>query len=204
MSTRRHHATNMQTVKIKPMRYSILLPILFVGMMMSCSKDNNNDHNKTSYIEYSLNGATCNGLFEIRDDGDPNTLEATGVIVPASQDLPEVIIFTFSDTSGQRYVSFTIPAKETGNNPILLTYDSDFGMGIVHQQEQWLLSSGVENTVLGVSIDIKKIERENLSFGFTLLKKLELHFEGIMTYRNDMNEVEMHTVNGDLYYYNAF
>lgn len=99
-----------------------------------------------------------------------------------------------------REVVFTIPTTNAGGNPILLTYDSDFGMGISHRNEDWVLVSGVENSVSGVSIDIQQFEPAYSLIGYGTVKKLQIYFAGIMTFVNEMNQHEQHTVEGKLYY----
>jgi hypothetical protein len=164
---------------------------------ISCNKD---AAEKNTFIAYNLNGATCNGAFRIDDDGDVNTLDAVALLVPATNNQPEVIILTFTDYADERGVTFHLPAQETGNNPILLTFDSDFGMTITHSKDDWLLFSGVENTVSGVSIDIQKFKRGTSILGLGSVKELQVYFTGIMHYKNEMLEIEQHTVEGNFYY----
>ena len=168
-------------------------------VLSSCRKDN---ISTPTFVSYSLNGASCNGLFRIDDDGDPLTMEGTALILPETNDVPEIIILTLYDYVAEREVAFQIPAKE---GTFLLTYDSDhFGMGIIDSGNDWLLVSGVENTVLGVSVDVQKFKRGTNLLIFNGVEELKLHFVGIMTYENEMNEVEQHTVEGDLFFNGTF
>lgn len=179
------------------MRYSILLILCCSFLFMGCPED---ESLRNSFVEYSLNGATCNGLFRIENDMNTGTLDFSALLIPASGGTPQAAIISFADYSTGRQVVFTIPTSSGGGNPILLTHDSDWGMGILHPSEGWELTSGVENTISGVSIDIKKFKSSATVIGLGTIDEMEVHFSGIMTYKNNMNEVEQHTVEGDFYY----
>jgi hypothetical protein len=177
------------------MRSLLVFALTTSCILSSCTKDK---ITKESYIYYSLNGATCNGEFTIKDDHDPLTLNFSAVIAPASGDAPETVIMTFTDYTANRVVSMYLPAKKEG--PFLMTTDSDFGLGIEDGENNWLLTSGFENSAEGVSMDITKFKRGTGFLGFGSVNEMEGNFEGIMTYKNEMNEVEMHTIKGDFFF----
>ncbi len=179
------------------MRIWVLLFVCITCVMGVCNDDSKT---RNTYIYYSLNGATCNGEFTIEGIQDNGLLEATALLVPASDDTPEVVILTFYDYALNREVAFTLPVGNGVSNPFQLEYGSDFGMGIIHTDDEWLLTSGVENTIYGVSIDVKKFKKGSGFFGFGSVEEFDVAFEGIMTFENEMNEVEQHTVKGDFYY----
>ncbi len=182
------------------MRYAILFTITILGLTLSCKKEG---VNKKTYVYYSLNGASCNGEFKIEDDNDPETLVGVSLIAPETADNPAVVFITISDPINSRQVAFQLPAKKGG--PFVMLADSEhFGMGIIDPVNEWILTSGVENTVSGVSVDITRYEEETGLFGFGALKYMEGNFEGIMTYKNEMNEIEQHTVKGDFFFNGTF
>jgi hypothetical protein len=119
------------------MRYWIPVILTLCCVGQSCQKDH---PDKTTYIAYSLNGASYNGAFRIEPDKDMSTLDATAVFIPETADNPEAFILTFYDYTNQREVVFTMPAKEAGSAPFLLLHDSVFGMGII--MDGGLLTSG--------------------------------------------------------------
>jgi hypothetical protein len=120
------------------MRVTFFLAVCLCTLY-SCNKDN---PNTSTYIVYSLNGASCNGVFRIEPDKDMSTLDATAVVLPETADNPEVVILNFYDYTDQREVVFIIPANEAGSTPFLLLHDSEFGMGIIHQMDDCVLLQG--------------------------------------------------------------
>lgn len=179
------------------MRSWVLLFVCITCVMGVC---NDEDNPRNTYIYYSLNGASCNGEFTIDGIEGNNLLEATALLIPAADDTPEVVILTFYDYALNREVLFTLPVGNGVSNPYQLEYDSEFGMGIIHQAEEWTLYAGAENTIYGVSIDVKKFKKGSGFFGFGSVEEFEVAFEGIMSYENEMQEIELHTVKGDFYY----
>jgi len=179
------------------MRIWVLLFVVITCVMGVC-----NDESKTrnTFIEYNLAGGICSGNYRIDATEDNGLLEATAILVPASNDDPEVVILTFYDYSDNREVAFTIPVGSGVSNPIVLTYDSDFGMGILHQMDSCSLISGVENTLAGVNIDVKKFKRGSGLFGLQSVEEFEVVFTGKMTDENHPNGAFEYLVDGSFYY----
>lgn len=168
-----------------------------LSVLVSCKKDTNDNPGKNTFIAYNLNGASCNGAFRIETDKDMTTLEVTAFVIPATPQEPEVIFITFYDFADGREVAFIIPR---GSNPALLVHDSPYGMGIIHQVDGCSLTSGVENTLNGVSVEIKNFKAGSGALGFNSPAYMEGYFVGVMSYKNEMNEIEQHTVEGDFVY----
>lgn len=168
-----------------------ILYIIIGSSMISCEKED--DVSKSSYFYYSVNGATCNGEFVLEDDQNASTFNAVATIVPELGERPETVVLTYTDYVNNRIVTCYLPAKKTG--PILMTFDSDFRYFIADNAHSCSLSTGVENTAQGVSVEVTRFDRES-----NTVKGMEAHFEGIMSYLNNMGEIEMHTIKGDLYY----
>lgn len=177
------------------MRHWIIPIVILTLFTQSCEKDN---PDKETYIAYNLNGVSCSGAFRIETDGNQSGLEATAFLTPETQEEPEVLFLTFQDNSDMRSVVFIIPIG-TGN-PFVLVHDSDFGMAISNPADGCALVSGVENTLNGVSIDIQEFRRGQGALGFASVDYLEVYFVGIMSFENDMNEIEQHTVEGNFVY----
>ena len=174
----------------------LLFLVTTIGLLGSCQKDN---PDKATYVAYSLNGASCNGAYRIETDKDMSTLDATAVVTPETETDPEVIFLTFYDYADEREVAFIIPRNQ--GNPYLLVHDSEFGMAVFHQTDGCVLTSGVENTVNGVSIEIKNFKHGKGVLGLGgSVAYMEGYFVGIMSYKNEMNEIEPHTVEGDFVY----
>jgi hypothetical protein len=131
-------------------------------------------------------------------------LVGNALLIPANGNDPEIVILTITDHSANREIVFQLPAQKGG--PFLMLEDAEyFFMGIIDGEQEWALTSGVENTVRGVSMDITKFERgTNGVLGFASVKQMEGNFEGIMTYKNEMHEIEEHTVKGDFFYNGTF
>jgi len=169
---------------------------------LSCTKDKNKV-TKSTYVYYSLNGATCNGEYTVEDDNDPLTLNGEAIIVPGSNGDPDIVIMTITDYINDREVVFQLPAKKGG--PYVVTYNDEFfGMAIYDNPQEWVLVSGEENTLNGVSFDITKFEKGPGFLGIESVTQMEGNFEGIMTYENDMGEKEIHTVKGDFFFNGTF
>ncbi len=161
----------------------------------ACQKDD--DVNKRQpYIYYSLNGASCNGEFRIDVDGTVNEISVVAGFVNGNEDRPDAVVITYTDNTTKRVIYLTLPAAKTG--PILMDESSIFRLGIYDGPREWSLSSGVENTAHGVSIEITRFEKTTAVVPIVTL--LEAQFEGIMSYPNEMGIVELHTVKGDLLY----
>ena len=173
------------------MQHWILFVFIGSSLTLSCQKEEN--ISKPSYFSYNVNGATCNGEFRLEDDQNPATFNAVATIVPELGDRPETVVLTYTDYINNRIVTCYLPAKKTG--PILMTSDSDFRFFIADNAHSCSLSTGVENTAQGVSVEVTRFDRES-----NTVKRMEAHFEGIMSYENIMGEIEMHTIKGDLYY----
>jgi hypothetical protein len=176
--------------------YSWLMFFCLVGVTsLSCTKDT---MSKSTYISYSVNGASCNGPFLIEDTGDPTMVRVTAAIVAASGDRPETVVITYIDYTQNRIVYCYLPAARTG--PVLMTDSSPFSLGISDNAHHCSLTSGVENTAHGVSTDVTRFERGSITIGHGSVREIQANFEGIMTFWNHMDEIEMHTIKGDLYY----
>lgn len=161
----------------------------------ACQKDDDIEHGFT-HIYYSLNGASCNGEFRIDVDNTVDEISSAAGYVNGDETRPDAVVMTLTDNTTNRLIYLTIPAEKTG--PILMDYGSIFSLGIYDGSRMWSLSSGVENTAQGVSITITKFE--HITAVVPVVTILEAHFEGIMSYTNEMGIVELHTVKGDLFY----
>jgi hypothetical protein len=166
---------------------------MIIGSSMILSCDKKDEVSKSSYFSYSVNGATCNGEFILEDDKDASTFNAVATIVPELGERPETVVLTYTDYVNNRIVTCYLPAKKTG--PILMTADSDFKFFIADNAHSCSLYIGVESTALGVDVEVTRFDRES-----NTVKRMEAHFEGIMSYENVMGAIEMHTIKGDLYY----
>lgn len=178
--------------------------LLFVCITCVMGVCNDEDKTRDTYIQYNLAGGSCSGDYRIDIDQSNSFLEATAILIPAVNGDPEVVILTFYDYSDNREVLFTIPVGSGVSNPIVLTYDSDFGMGILHQADSCNLISGVENTLAGVNIDVKKFKRGNGYIGLQSVEELEVVFTGKMTDKNDPNGAFEYLVDGSFYYREQF
>lgn len=164
---------------------------------MACQKDDNNDVSKNTFLYYSVNGASCNGEFYMEENTDAPEVSASALIIPEDGDRPEVVVMTFIDTATNRVVYWYLPA-ETGG-PFLMTDTTLFSLGISDAAHNCVLESGVENTNLGVSFHVTKFER-GIKLGHQAVDQMEVHFEGIMSYRNAWGVIEMHTIDGNFFY----
>ena len=196
-----HSPANFYHSKIIVMRSWVLLFVCITCLMGVC-----NDETKTrnTFIEYNLAGGICSGDYRIDVTENNALLEATALLIPASNGDPEVIILTFYDYSDNREVLFTIPVGNGVSNPIVLTYDSDFGMGILHQTNSCSITSGIENTLAGVNIDVKKFKRGGGGFGFQSVAELEVAFTGRMTDKNHPDGAFEYLIDGMFYYREQF
>lgn len=176
------------------MKHWLFLIFIANCATLSCQKE---ETTGPSYFYYSVNGATCNGEFQV--DGNENIVPSNVVatIIPESGDRPETVVLTYSDYPNNRIVTCYLPAKKSG--PFLMTYDSDFRLIISDNAHSCSMTSGIENTLLGVSVEITHFKRES-----NTLKELRANFEGIMRYLNTMDEVEQHTIKGDLQFYSKY
>lgn len=166
------------------------LPVLlvvsaFIGI--SCGTTDS-DEKKGSHFYVSIDGPSMNGEYNI-DEGDGSTLNFTGLVYPATEDTPEIVILTFNNYNGLS-VTFQVPAEERLTE--LTDNHQHFGMGITNTQEEIILFSKT------VSIHVTLLDSNN--FGIT---EMEANFEGVMAYKyfEDGNEIEeAHTVKGDFYF----
>ena len=178
------------------MRNWILLIIILGGISApACQKDDDIKKGH-SFIYYSLNGASFNGEFRIDVDKTVNEISVVAGFVNGNEDRPDAVVMTFTDNTTSRLIYLTLPAEKTG--PVLMDDSSIFNMGIYDGLTGWSLSSGVENTAHGVSVNITKFEQTTAVVPIVTL--MEANFEGIMSYTNEMGIVELHTVKGDLLY----
>jgi len=136
------------------MRHFMLIALV-CGILASCGKGNDGPGGSaSSLLTYSLTGGPCGGDYMIEEDGDPNTIEATAALFPATDDNPEIAIITFSNQATSRSVSFQLPAMTTGS-PIQITADDEFfAMTLQHHADNCILTQGVPDTNTSLTVDV--------------------------------------------------
>lgn len=164
-----------------------VLPVLFLISILigiSCGTTDS-DEKKSPHFYVSIDGPSMNGEYTI-DEGDGSTLNFTGLVYPATEDAPEIVILSFNNYNGLS-VTVQVPAEERLTE--LTDNHQHFGMGITNTQEEILLISKT------VSIHVTLLEIKNNG-----ITEMEANFEGVMVYKKNDGTEESHTAKGDFYF----
>lgn len=165
--------------------FSLTVICILVLLLYSCSTTDS-DEIENSHFYVSIDGPSMNGEFRIDEDGDPSTLNFSGLIMPAHDDKPAVAVLSFNDYEGL-VITIQVPGEERLTE---LTENHEFfGMVIGDTKNEIIL--------LSRSVSMYVTRLKNNSAGIT---EMRANFEGVMVhdYFEDGNRIEeAHTVKGD-------